>query len=395
MAWIHARTDSETESAPASWPAGEGGLRLNNGLFLTPKGALRGSLSARGGLIESLESLPLAGGEDLEGDMVIPGLVELHTDNLEKHIMPRPGIYWTDPLAALEAHDAQLASSGITTVFDSVCVGEPIDKGRRLMLSLSLAALAEGRGNLRADHLLHLRCEVSAPDMEELLDEALRAASPDLVSVMDHTPGQRQWRTPKDWLVYHQEKMVPEELMATAARLKEARDACAARNTRRIVSLASERGITLASHDDTDLGHIEEAVSWGARISEFPTTLEAARGARDAGLMTVMGTPNLVRGGSHSGNVKVSEVARERCLSCLSSDYVPSSLLHGAWKLFREHGYGFGEAVDTVTRNPAEAAGLRDRGEISPGKRADLVRVRETGGRPRVIAVWVKGERVF
>jgi alpha-D-ribose 1-methylphosphonate 5-triphosphate diphosphatase len=384
-------------------PAGGGDLMLGNAVFLTPAGLRRGTLVCRDGLIEDLGDWPPRGAgrsgaapvEDLDGDLVLPGFVELHTDNLERNMMPRPGIYWSDPLAALEAHDAQLVSAGITTVFDSVCVGEPIDKGRREMLRLSLEALAEGRDGLRADHLLHLRCEVSAQDMGALLDWALERAAPDMVSVMDHTPGQRQWRTPKDWLVYHREKMSPEELMRTAARLKEARDLCAEENTDRVVGYARSRGIALASHDDTDAGHVGEAAAWGARISEFPTTMEAAREARRAGLYTVMGTPNLVRGGSHSGNVRVAEVAEAGCLSCLSSDYVPSSLLHGAWKLYRGLGFPLEEAAATVTRNPAEAAGLADRGEIAPGKRADLVRVRESGGRPRVMAVWARGERVY
>jgi alpha-D-ribose 1-methylphosphonate 5-triphosphate diphosphatase len=333
--------------------------------------------------------------EDLEGDLLVPGFVELHTDNLEKHIMPRPGIYWTDPVASLEAHDAQLISSGITTVFDSVCVGEPVDKGRRGMLPLSLNAIKSGKANLRADHYLHLRCEISDPAMESLCEEALSIMEPKLLSIMDHTPGQRQWRKPEDWLIYHQAKLSEEELQRISLALKEARDGCAMKNIQIVASYAKAHNIPLASHDDTNFEHIEEALILGAAISEFPTTMEAAKFARDAGLMTIMGTPNLVRGFSHSGNVKVKDVAEAGLLSCLSSDYAPASLLHGAYKLYKEHGFTLEDAFATVSKNPAEAGGLSDRGEIREGKRADLIRIREKDGRVSLISVWAKGERVF
>jgi alpha-D-ribose 1-methylphosphonate 5-triphosphate diphosphatase len=387
MPWIHAENRATDEEYRES--------ALTNGRFLTPDGIVKGTLVMCDGLITDLGSGTPGFAEDLEGDLLVPGFVELHTDNLEKHIMPRPGIYWTDPVAAVEAHDAQLVSSGITTVFDSVCVGEPIDKGRRVMLSLSLNALAQGKANLRAEHMLHLRCEVSDPEMGALMDEALGLSEPDMVSIMDHTPGQRQWRTPKDWLVYHQAKMPEDELMRVSKILKDARDSCADLNTAKIAGYSRKRGITLATHDDTEQKHIEDAVELGARISEFPTTLEAAKAAREAGLYTVVGAPNLVRGSSHSGNVKASEIADLGLLSCLPSDYVPASLLHGAWKLHAEHGYSLQDAFATVSKNPARAARLSDRGALLPGMRADLVRITETDGRPRVSAVWVAGLRVF
>jgi alpha-D-ribose 1-methylphosphonate 5-triphosphate diphosphatase len=335
------------------------------------------------------------GAEDMAGDLVCPGMVELHTDNLERHVMPRPGIYWSDPIAAVEAHDAQLAAAGITTVFDSVCVGEPMDKGRRVMLPMSLKAIAAARGSLRSRHLIHLRCEVSDPGMAVDLDLALGLAEPDLMSIMDHTPGERQWRTPEDWLVYHQAKMPPDELEKVAKVLKEARDSCAAENTLKVAGHARRRGVPLASHDDTEPSHVADAVRLGAAISEFPTTLEAARAAAGAGLLTVLGAPNLIRGKSHSGNVRVSELADAGFLGCLSSDYVPASLLPGALALWRSHGYSLAEAFATVSSAPARAAGLTDRGSVAPGMLADLVRVRESGGRFRVMAVWVAGRRVF
>jgi alpha-D-ribose 1-methylphosphonate 5-triphosphate diphosphatase len=369
---------------------------FKGGLVLTPAGFKKGSLVIRGGYIEAFEEKNLgAPGRELDGDWLIPGLVELHTDNLEKNLMPRPGIFWSDPLSAVEAHDAQLISAGITTVFDSVCVGEPVDKGRRVMLSMSLKALREARGHLRASHLTHLRCEASSPDMDSALDEALGFGSPHLLSLMDHTPGERQWREPKDWLIYRQMEMTEERVARETRILRERRDGCVKGNTQKVARLARERGIPLASHDDADLGHVAEAVALGVTICEFPTTLEAARGASQAGLSVVMGTPNLIRGLSHSGNVKAADVAKAGFLKCLSSDYVPASLASGAFKLWREIGLSAAESFGAVTSFPAEAAGLRDRGKLAPGFRADLARAREIKGRAVIQEVWVKGERVF
>jgi alpha-D-ribose 1-methylphosphonate 5-triphosphate diphosphatase len=392
MTWIHAVSAYEKLNKVKN----DSDLILTNACILTPKGIKNGSLVVQNGLIADIlnTSFPEEG-EDLMGDLLIPGFIELHTDNLEKHIMPRPGIYWTDPLAAVEAHDAQLVSSGITTVYDSVCVGEPVDRGRKPMLSLSLKALEEGKKDLRGDHLLHLRCEVSDPLMCEDLDEALSLCSPNLISIMDHTPGQRQWRKPEDWLIYHQAKLNEEELYKMSKVLKEARDSCADKNIQKIASYSNANKVPLASHDDTDRCHVEDAVALGARISEFPTTMEAAKIACEMGLYTVMGTPNLVRGSSHSGNVKAKDVAMAGYLSCLSSDYVPGSLLHGAFMLYKDHGFSLIDAINTITKNPGMAGGLSDRGEIAEGLRGDLVRVKTINGRPKIMSVWVKGERVF
>jgi phosphonate metabolism protein PhnM len=157
---------------------------------------------------------------------------------------------------------------------------------------------------------------------------------------------------------------------------------------------AHEHGIALATHDDTTVEHVNEARALGAAMSEFPTTLEAARHATLHGLATVAGAPNVVRGGSHSGNVSALELAREGVLDALSSDYVPGSLLQAAWLLQRDAGFTLSAAVAVVSRHPARACGLNDRGEIAEGLRADLVRVREIGGQPAVREVFARGVRV-
>ncbi|MDR2366895.1 MAG: alpha-D-ribose 1-methylphosphonate 5-triphosphate diphosphatase [Deltaproteobacteria bacterium] len=364
--------------------------------LLTQDGVRKGHVVIEGSEIAAMGNgcVPL-GAEDLEGDFILPGLVELHTDNLEKHLKPRPGLYWPEPGAAMEAHDAQLVSAGITTVLDSICVGESIDQGRQVLLELSLKGLEEAADHLRADHRLHFRCEISDPGMGEMFDKVCGHPLLSMVSLMDHTPGQRQWRDMDSYRAYYQSKSSDKDIEAQAEEIKKRRDLFASDHVRKISNFIGQTKLPLASHDDTLPEHVEEAVTLGATISEFPTTLEAAREAERRGLAVTMGAPNLVRGGSHSGNVSAKEVAREGLLNALSSDYVPSSLLSGAFILHRECGYSLHEALKTVTGNPAKLGRLEDRGRLEPGLRADLLRVGLSNGRPVVKSVWVAGRQVF
>jgi alpha-D-ribose 1-methylphosphonate 5-triphosphate diphosphatase len=162
-----------------------------------------------------------------------------------------------------------------------------------------------------------------------------------------------------------------------------------------ISAACQARGIVLASHDDATVGHVEEAIAQGIRVAEFPTTHEAAKASREAGFGVLMGGPNVVRGGSHSGNVSARSLAEEGLLDILSSDYIPFSLIQSAFFLGEVvDGISLPRAVAMVSKNPAEAVGLTDRGVITPGRRADLVRVRVDEHIPIVRTVWREGRRV-
>lgn len=334
---------------------------------------------------------------DCEGDYLIPGLVELHTDNMEKHMMPRPGVAWP-LLSAMLIHDAQVAAAGITTVFDSIRIGEvEIKNAKPLAIAPIIQAIRQGIDArlMRVDHLLHLRCEIAADDVIDELTPLLDEPLLKLLSIMDHTPGQRQWTNLDKFRIYTQKNAHWDEskLQSVIAELTALQERNAAPNRRSIVGFARERGIAVASHDDTTAEHVDEAVADGVSISEFPTTVEAARAARDKGIGIMMGAPNVVRGGSHSGNVAAAELARLDLLDALSSDYVPASLLYAAFLLRDQASWGLPQAVATVTRNPARMAKLDDRGEIALGLRADLVRVRETEHIPHPLMIWVGGRR--
>jgi alpha-D-ribose 1-methylphosphonate 5-triphosphate diphosphatase len=256
---------------------------------------------------------------------------------------------------------------------------------------------ARADDRLRIEHFVHLRCELPSHDVLEHFEAFAELDVVRLASVMDHTPGQRQFRSLDDYKRFYKDKMgrSQAELDAYLAARQAEHDRHSAPNRAHIVRRARELGLPLASHDDTTLLHVEEGVADGVAISEFPTTLEAASAAHDAGLAILMGAPNVVRGKSHSGNISATDLVRAGLLDILSSDYVPFALLQAAFMLpQRVDGLDLSQALATVTRNPARAAGLDDRGEIAVGKRADLVRVRVVGGMPVIRSVWRQGERV-
>lgn len=339
-------------------------------------------------------------GDDLHGDLLMPGLIELHTDHLEAHYMPRPKVYW-DPVAAVVSYDGQLATSGITTVLDSLRVwreegAEDVD-GQAGLLAAAISS-ARDANLLRADHFLHLRCEIPMPDVVDEAKELVDRPDVRLMSLMDHTPGQRQFRDEGKLRDYYRGKaggLTDAQLDVMFARRLEFQKKYAGTNMREIVALAHSRKIPLASHDDTTAENVSDAIRDRVSVAEFPTTMEAARGLHQAGIRILMGAPNVVRGGSHSGNIAAVDLAREGLLDILSSDYVPSSLLMGALQLpSHTSSIDLASGVRTVTKTAADAVGLHDRGEIAKGKRADLIRVHLAHDLPVVRSVWRQGHRV-
>ena len=349
--------------------------------------------------IEETGSAP-SGALDCGSDLLIPGLVDIHTDNLEKHYQPRPGALW-DSMGAALAHDAQCAAAGITTVFDSLSLhGRKDGLDRKDALAPMIAGVdsAAQQGLLRADHWLHLRCEITNPELLGLLEPHLDNPRLRLLSVMDHTPGQRQTGNIDQFrarmMASGKSEHELEELLAARTDWRNQDIAPSNRNT--VVALAREFGIPLMSHDDATIEHIAESANDGCIAAEFPVSLGAAEKARELGLLTVMGAPNFVRGSSHSGNLSARDCAAEGLLDVLSSDYVPLSMLRAAFMLMDAPFHWSAQAaLATVCKNPARLAGLGDRGEIAVGQRADLVQiVRSTEGWPIPRAVWRQGMRV-
>lgn len=372
---------------------------FRNARIVLPDSVVDGALVIKGGLIAEVDAARSSIGEDFEGDFLIPGLVELHTDHLEGHYSPRPGVRW-NPVAAVQAHDAQIATSGITTVFDCLRMGSDEDGGYtpdEMRLLADAVEEAQTSGRLRADHFLHLRCEVSAADVMNAFDLFRGDARVRLASLMDHAPGQRQFQTMDQYTLYYKTKRGLSD--AAFERFVDQRKEQSARysapHREAIADHCAQAGVTLASHDDATLAHVDEAIVQGVRLAEFPTSIEAAKASHAAGMSVLMGAPNVVRGGSHSGNIAAIDLARAGLLDVLSSDYIPFSLMHAAFRLADDvETIGLPKAIAMVTATPARTVGLDDRGTIEPGKRADLVRVRYDGDVPVIRAVWREGVRV-
>jgi alpha-D-ribose 1-methylphosphonate 5-triphosphate diphosphatase len=363
-------------------------LVTNARIVLADRVVERGFLAAADGRIveigEGAPPGPPGRGEDFAGDL----------------LPPRPKVRW-DPVAAVLSFDGQLAACGITTVFDSLRVwreeGIEHADGEPQILADAIAT-ARDADLLRIDHFLHLRCEVPMPGVVEETTALIGRPDVRLVSLMDHTPGQRQFRDESKARTYYSGKyggISDAELDVLFARRIEYQAIHAAANGRAVIDLARAHATPLASHDDTTLEHVADSLRQGVAIAEFPTTAEAAHALHGAGVRVLMGAPNLVRGGSHSGNVATRELAQAGALDVLSSDYVPSSLLMAALYLPKAvPQISLPAAIRMVTKTPAEAVGLADRGEIAVGKRADLIRVRVAGDVAAVRSVWRQGARV-
>ena len=375
-------------------------LILANATLVLPGETLRGSVKLVDGEIAEISSgssVP-TGALDLEGDYLSPGLVELHTDNLERHIQPRPSVDWPHA-AAIMAHDAELAGTGITTVFDAMRVGSVSRKESRYgSYARGLASeLLELRASdaLKISHFLHLRAEVCSDTLVEELNAFGEEDRVGLVSLMDHTPGQRQFRDISKLEAYVKGKhgFNDAEFQDHVAHLKSLREAHGDLHEVEAVKAAKRFGAVLASHDDTTAEQVATSANHGMHLAEFPTTVEAARACHAHNIKVMMGAPNLIRGGSHSGNVAAAELAEKGLLDILSSDYVPSALITSAF-LLADLWDDLPRAVATVTASPARATGLEDRGVIAEGLLADMVRVAHIDGVPVIRGVWSHGRQV-
>lgn len=372
---------------------------VTNARIVLENDILDGTVLIRDGKIADISEGRTEGGEDCGGDYLIPGLVELHTDHLEAHYSPRPGVRW-HKTAAIQAHDAQVISSGITTVFDCLRMGSDEDDGfkdgeMRDMADAIQSAVRENR--LKADHLIHLRCEVSAANVLDHFRDFENDPFVRLVSLMDHAPGQRQFQTMEQYTLYYKTKrgLTDEAFAEFVARRQESSAAYSMPHRDAIAKVCNARGIAIASHDDATTEHVDEAIGYGVKLAEFPTSFDAAKASHGAGMSVLMGAPNVVRGKSHSGNIAARDLAELGVLDVLSSDYVPLSLLHAPFVLADEmEAVSLPKALAMVTSTPARTVGLDDRGRIAIGLRADLVRVHRQHGVPVTRSVWREGRRV-
>jgi len=370
-------------------------LIFTNARLVLPDQVIHGSISARGGIIAAIDDAasraPAA--IDCAGDYLLPGLIDLHTDNLERQVQPRPKARFPSR-PALVAHDAQCAAAGITTVLDALCFGDlGFDVARQQTATEGVADISALAPELKSEHFLHLRCELPAEDMQDRLTPVADNPLVRLVSLMDHSPGVGQYF---DLDYYRFVRGLfgtgPAAVEADIERLQAQRARMRPANRALILALFAGR-VPLASHDDRTIEEIAENRADGVMIAEFPVSKLAAAAAQQQGVGVIGGAPNVVRGGSHSGNVAVADLIATGHLDALASDYVPASLLEAAFQI----GHALltlPAAVALVSANPARMLGLGDRGALAPGRRADLVRVATVGSLPLPRGTWRAGVRI-
>lgn len=346
---------------------------------------------------------------DACGAFVTPGMVDVHSDYVENVASPRPSVVM-DLNASLYKADRELVSHGVTTIFHSLSVyGAHIFDHKPIRdfsnVSALIEAVARLRGGEERDHLirhrLHMRVEVDSVDLYDDVERCLRSGKVDLLSFMDHTPGQGQYR---DMAVFSETlkgyRDLTDEEVACIARQQQESDKLTAAQMAALAALARAQGVSVASHDDDSIGKVEAMAALDASISEFPISLEVAHGARERGMHTLAGAPNVMLGHSHSGNLSAREAVTAGAVDMLCSDYYPAALLDAVFALRDECGVPIEQAFALVTVNPARAAGIDGEvGSLEVGKRADVLLVREIACAERTMPVvtraFVGGHSVF
>jgi alpha-D-ribose 1-methylphosphonate 5-triphosphate diphosphatase len=373
---------------------------FTNAMLVLPDQTLAGTLVMRGDTIAEVapgrSSAP--GAVDLDGDYLVPGVVDVHTDNLERQVLPRSLARWPSR-SAMVAHDAQCAAAGVTTILDALCLGDlGFDAGRIQTFHDGVADLdaLTPTGLLKSQHYLHLRCEIPALDMLRCFDTVAEHPLVRMISLMDHSPGVGQYANLEFYRNLRRRGGLDEASVdRRIAELQDQRARVREPNRRALLDRVKGRGIALASHDDRTVEEIAENARDGIRISEFPVTMAAAEAAKAAGMDVIAGAPNIVRGGSHSGNIAAADLLRSGWVDVFASDYVPPALIEAAFRVARDGLAELPEAVAMITSRAAALAGLTDRGRLAERQRADLVRVRLHEALPVVRQVWSGGERVI
>ena len=369
--------------------------------LLLPDEEILGTIAVTDGIITDLQPGIVSQGQDGSGNYLLPGLIELHTDNLEKCISPRPKVRFPLDAAAVN-HDRDLISSGITTVCDAIAIGDVTPKDDFLRIHYyapTIDAIAEGQaaGRFSTDHLLHLRCELGYEQLYNIIEPYADHPLLALLSLMDHTPGQRQFVNINKYKEYYTGKHgVAEAKMDEFIKMRQDNQhRHAVANRQVLVELSQKNGISLASHDDATTEHVQEAIAEGIVLAEFPTTIDAAKEAHHHGLLVSMGAPNIMLGGSHSGNVSAMELVELDLVDIISSDYVPRSLLQSVFAIARQTGKPLYEVIKYITLNSAKAINLeREIGSLEIGKKADFLTVHDDGVVPRIMEVYKQGVRV-
>jgi len=369
---------------------------ITNAKIVTPNEILEGSVVVEDGKItEIVERVTRCNSNDIidaKSKYLLPGLVDIHGDDLEREINPRPFVRFPIDFALINL-DRKTAGCGITTKLHAIAYFEDELKERYAGQSKEiLGTINKLKSRLLVNHYVHARCEISS-DLSDVLD-VIDDSSVKLVSIMDHTFGQGQFKKFEDYKVYHKRVYgLKEDEIEEIVKRKRGCDKID--NLTKILNKTRRNNIPIASHDDDTAEKVDMVHQMDAQISEFPVTLEAAKRAKELKMIVSMGAPNVVRGKSSTGNLSVLEAMREELVDVLCSDYNLASMLYAPFVLAKKGLLRLSEAVNMVSLKPAKAIGMDTVGSIEVGKRADMVIVDEIDGIPLVLKTIVNGRVVY
>lgn len=334
---------------------------------------------------------------DLGDRLIVPGFVDLHSDAVEKEIEPRPGAHFPIRSAVVEL-DKKLTMAGITTMFHAVAFNDAAISGNRATETAAqiIRRITEAnRDQLGVDNLIHARYEITSFDSIKVIKELIQDECVQLLSVMDHTPGQGQFKSIETWKRFHLPVYKLSDREADdIIRQKQQDQAMAYEEVKDLLAFGACHNLVLLSHDDDTPQKIDLVRELGITVSEFPLDVDVASYAGENGIATGMGAPNVVRGQSQSGNVSARDLVAEGACDFLCSDYHPTSMLQAPYVIHRKLGINLEQCFDMVTRTPARLAGLADRGKIEAGRLADLA-VIEDMNIPKVVLTFKEGTAVY
>ncbi|UDM53252.1 alpha-D-ribose 1-methylphosphonate 5-triphosphate diphosphatase [Cupriavidus sp. MP-37] len=333
---------------------------------------------------------------ELHGHTLMPGLVDVHSDAIEKEVEPRASVLFPLDFAVAQV-DRRNAAAGITTPYHALSfAGNQFGVRNVDTAATVVRTVAAYRQHSLVDNRIHCRYEVTDAGAVPVLEALMAEGVVDLLSVMDHSPGQGQFKTLDAYLAYMMGNHgMSRDAAADAARQKAAALEGAHERVNRLVAAAHALGIPTASHDDDSPQRIAAMHALGVRMSEFPINLETAQAACACALPTILGAPNVLRGKSQSGSMRAIDAIRAGAGTILCSDYQPSTLIAAAYAAGRQAGLPLHQALALVTAHPADACRLADRGRLAPGLRADVIAVSEVAGQPMVTHTWSGGRLVF
>lgn len=349
------------------------------------------------GEAESIDDIQVIDGA---GGYVTAGFIDIHSDYIENMAAPRPTCLMDFYMSVRET-EKQLVSHGVTTMFHSLSLfkdseykRKPIRDPENVRKFIDLIdKTQEGQHLIR--HRFHARFEIDNLTEVEKLKEYIKEKKVQLLSFMDHSPGQGQYRNLKvyrDMVKSYND--VDDEAIVNMISRHQTKEKVTIDGMKEIAELAHKNGIPIASHDDDTVEKLELVQSLGVTISEFPITMEIAQKAKEKGMFTMAGAPNILLGGSHSGNLSAAEAIQTNNIDILCSDYYPPALLHAVFALHEKYGLNLVEIFKLVTLNPAKAVAMdQEIGSIKVGKKADLLIIEKIeAGYPVITAVMVDGK---